>query len=86
MFMAVYREWKEASAPLVRMVPPEEGDVFLVGVRIQFVGSWGEVGTEYQFLQKTEEIGAVASQFAIRIDELQQRNNDLRAAIREALE
>jgi hypothetical protein len=86
MYMLIYREWKESSAPHVRFVPPSTGNILIDGLEIRFTRSWGAMNADPEYINKIEEIGATASQFRINLETILARSGALRASIRRALE
>lgn len=85
MYMKVYQEFKETTAPYIRSLPDGDGDVFVQNFRVEFTRPWDEMKTDPHFIYKMTELGAVGSQWAVRIGPVLERNAELRTAIEEEL-
>ena len=85
LYMDIYKEFKETTAPYMRFVPEPEGDVFVQNFHTEMVRPWNEMKVDTRFLYKLEELGAAGSQFGIRLGPALERNAELRAAIRQEL-
>jgi hypothetical protein len=85
MYMDIYKEFKETTAPYIRFVPEPEGEVFVQSFHTEMVRPWEEMKADTDFRYKLEEIGAAGSQFGIRLGPALERNAELRAAIRQEL-
>jgi hypothetical protein len=86
MYMVAYKEFGEAAAPYVRLVPNPTGDVFVQNFEPHYVRPWREANADYRYIHKVEMIGAIASQFGIRVEPVLATNSELRAAVRGAQE
>lgn len=82
MYMVIYREFKESTAPYFNTMAEPEGDVFVQSFRMEMVRPWSEMKADSHFLYKLSEIGAAGSQFAVRLGPALERNAELRAAVR----
>jgi hypothetical protein len=81
-YMEVYREFKETTAPYLFAEAQPEGDVFVRSFRMEWVQPWSQMKSDAHFRYKLGEIGGAGSQFAVRLGPALERNAELRAAIR----
>ena len=85
MYMGIYKEFKETTAPYILMMADPEGDVFVQNFRMEMARPWSEMKTDFHFHYKLAEIGAAGSQFAVRLAPALERNAELRGAVRAEL-
>ena len=85
MYMDNYREFKETTAPYIRFVPEPEGEVLVQSFHTELVRPWAEMRADIDFLYKAEELGAIGSQFGVRLGPALERNAELRGATRQEL-
>jgi hypothetical protein len=85
MYMDIYREFKETTAPYIRFVPEPEGEVLAQNFHVEMVRPWAEMKADTDFLYKMEELGGTGSQFGVRLGPALERNAELRVAIRQEL-
>lgn len=86
MYMEVYREFKESTAPYIFGEAQPDGDVLVRSFRMEWVRPWSEMRSDPLFRYKLTEIGAAGSQFAVRLEPALERNAELRAAIQAELD
>jgi hypothetical protein len=85
MYMEVYREFKETTAPYIATGAQPEGDTFRNSFTVDWIRPWSDMRDDVHFRYKLTELGASGSQFAIRLEPVLERNGELRAAIRAEL-
>jgi hypothetical protein len=84
-YMVSYKELNDITKPYIRMIPEPEGDIFNQNFHMEMVRPWAEMKADYRFLAGLENIGAVGSQFGIRLGPALEHNAELRSAIRAEL-
>jgi hypothetical protein len=85
MYMKIYGEFKETTAPYIFTEVEPEGETFRTSFRMEWVRPWSEMRSDPQFRYKLSEIGAAGSQFAFRLEPVLETNGELRTAIRAEL-
>jgi hypothetical protein len=85
MYMKIYGEFKESTAPYLFTEVEPEGETFRTAFRMEWVRPWTEMKSDPYFRYKLSEIAAAGSQFAFRLEPVLERNGELRAAIRAEL-
>ncbi|MBT8396683.1 MAG: hypothetical protein HKO65_16455 [Gemmatimonadetes bacterium] len=81
MYMTVYREFKETTAPYLFMGAEREGEALRTSYTMEWVRPWSEMKSDPHFRYKLSEIGVGGSQFAFRLDSVLETNAELRATI-----
>lgn len=85
MYMKIYGEFKETTAPYIFMEVEPEGEALRTSFRMEWVRPWSEMRSDPHFRYKLGEIGAAGSQFAYRLEPVLERNREIRAAIQAEL-
>jgi hypothetical protein len=85
MYMKIYGEFKETTAPFIFTEVEPEGEAFRTSFRMEWVRPWSEMRSDPHFRYKLSEIGAAGSQFAFRLEPVLETNGELRTAIRAEL-
>ncbi len=85
MYMKVYREFKETTAPYIVIDAEPEGETFRTSFRSEWVRPWSEMRSDPHFRYKLTEIGLGGAQFSYRLDSVLEENGGLRAAIQAEL-
>jgi hypothetical protein len=85
MYMKIYGEFKETTAPYIFMDAEPEGEAFRTSFRMEWVRPWSEMRSDPHFRYKLGEIGGAGSQFAYRLEPALERNGEIRAAIQAEL-
>ena len=85
MYMRAHWDFSEAQAGYVRIVPDPTGEVLNQNFEFHYVRPWSEANADDLFMRRIELMGAIASQFGIRLEPALASNAELRAAIQEAL-
>jgi hypothetical protein len=85
MYMDIYREFKETTAPYIVFDVEPEGETFRTSFRTEWVRPWSEMRSDPHFRYKLAELGGAGAQFAFRLGPALERNAELRAAIQAEL-
>lgn len=85
MYMEIYKEFKESTAPFIVFDVEPEGETFRTSFRTEWVRPWSEMRADQHFRYKLTEIGGAGAQFSYRLESVLERNGELRAAIQAEL-